>query len=310
MTTRAWLRALALLALIGSVHAAELELAVARGPVSLLVYVAEAKSYFAAEGVAPHLRDCASGRACFEQLAQGQADLATAAELLVALDSFNKPSDLAIVATLSASSQQIKLVARRSAGIEAPAQLQGKRIGSVPGTSAQYFLDTWLLFHEVDPRQVQFVPLPAEQLAGALQRREVDAVAIWEPHAAKALAALAGDVAALPGPRVYTQRFNLVTSRRALARAERLVAERPAEAAAILKARLQIDTPLAEAALTEHEHGLRLDAALLATMDSQTRWALREGHVAAGQRPGNLLRSVEAAPLRHAVPGAVSLLGP
>ena len=58
------------------------------------------------------------------------ADLATAAELVVTLGSFSR-ADLAIIATISASSHQIKLIARRSAGVTAPSQLRGKRVGTV-----------------------------------------------------------------------------------------------------------------------------------------------------------------------------------
>ena len=94
---------------------------------------------------------------------------------------------------------------------------------------------------------------------------------------------------------------------RALWRAEQLIAERPAEAAEILASRLQLDLGQAKATLGEHEFRLSLTPALLSTMDSQARWAIRERLVEPGHRIGTLLGAIDAAPLRKVAPQAVSL---
>ena len=304
----------------GPALADELRLAVSSGPVSLPIYVAQAQRYFANEGVVVRLRGCSSGRHCVQMLSQGQADLATAAELLVTLESF-KGSDLALIATLSTSTRHIKLVARQGAGIHAPQDLRGKRVATVRGTSAQYFLDSWLVFQDIDPQDVHIRFLPPDQLTGALQRGEVDAVAIWEPVAAKAMAAIGQDARVLQSPRVYTQHFSLVAPRlviatreadvvrllRALAQAQRFIAERPVQARQILKDQLQGEAGVDK--LEEHDFSLTLQQSLVATMEGQARWAERQGQAAApGQRPANLLRYIEPALLRQAVPGAVSLV--
>ena len=298
----------------------ELRLAVSAGPVSLPVYVAEAQGYFRSEGADVKTLGCGSGKQCVEMLQQGQADVATAAELLVSLNSFAK-ADLSIVATLS-SSHQIRVIARRSAGVAQAQDLKGKRVGTVAGTSAEYYLDTWLLFQGVDRSKVKLVPLAAGQVAAAMQRHEVDAVAIWEPIASTVADALKDDLAAMPTPRVYTQHFALVTGRyktaavqaeivkllRALARASQFIAREPAAARQTLAARLHITDAQASAYLAAHDYSLNLDQSLVSTMESQARWALRSGQVAKGGSAVNLLRAIDPAPLRGAVPGAVSLV--
>lgn len=317
-----WPRMLAAaLLLVGAGAQAEpLTLAVARGPVSLLVYVAEARGYFRQEGLDLQLRDCNSGRDCHRMLSEGRADVATAAELVVALSAPARP-DHAIFATLSASSQQIKLVARRRVGGWKPADLHGRRIGTVGGTSAQYYLHRWMVFHGLEPSDVKLVLLPPDGIVEALRRGDIDAAAIWEPQASTALADGAVE---LPTPRVYTQYFNLVAARatlaarerelaqllRALLQAQRFVAEAPGRAADVLVDRLNLEPKAALALLREHDYRVRLDQALLSTMSSQQRWAAIEGLIdaAAARRGGAVYEAVEPGPLRKLQPDAVTVV--
>ena len=305
-------------------HAAALSLAVSDGPVSLSVYVAQARGFFAAEGLDLHVKDCRSGRDCYALLAQGHADLATASELPVALGSTTRP-DIAILATISASPYQIKIVARRSAQVMEAPQLRGKRIGTVLGSSAQYFLDNWLVFNDIDPRAVTVVPLAPDALVGALERREVDAVAIWEPVASAAASALGADAVSFASPRVYTQHFNLVADRatiarrepelvallRALVEAQHDIARDPAGAQAILAARLGLAPEIAATAFAGQDYRVRLDQSLVTTMQGEARWAVRTGAASRplpGARAGDVLHAIEPGPLRKAAPEAVGLV--
>lgn len=299
----------------GGVLAAPLGLAVSNGPVSLLVYVADGNGYFKSEGLDLNLVECSSGRSCLKLLADGVTDLATAADVVVALNSFARP-DLTIVGTLSASSHQIKLVARRSAGIARPEQVRGKRLATVQGTSAQYFLDSWLLFHGIEGRTVTPIYLPPDELGPVLQLKDVDAIAIWEPLASNALKLLGDDGLTLPNPRVYTQHFNLVSTRtvisarrlelvkllRALVRAQQFIRERPEAAAQLLARRLNIDILAAQTQIKEQDYRLRLDQSLVSTLSSQLRWAVREGHAKADAELPNPLRLIDSALLREAAP--------
>lgn len=268
-----------------------LTLAASRGPVSLLIYVAEARKLFQQEGADVQVRDCNSGRECVDMLNEGHADFATAAEVVVSLNSLRRNDDV-IVATISASSHQIKLVARRSSAITDAKSMEGKRVGTVAGTSAQYFLDSWLLFYGIDPSTIKTVSMAPNQLPGALQRNELDAIVVWEPFASAAMKALSDGAVELPNPRVYNQYFSLVTTLdmtahrtkqvtevlKALINAQKFVENYPAETLSILSARAGTDPALASARMTEHDYRVRLDQALVNTMSSQVRWAL-------GQRP-------------------------
>jgi ABC-type nitrate/sulfonate/bicarbonate transport system substrate-binding protein len=265
------------------------------------------------------VRDCASGRECYQWLADGQVDVATAAELLVATAGAAH-RDLAIIATISASSYQIKLVARRSAKIAEAPQIRGKRVGTVRGSSAQYFLDNWLVYNDIDPGAVTVVGFAPDRLAAALQARSVDAIAIWEPLASMAALALGGDAVTFASPRVYTQHFNLVAARpvlerreedvarllRALMRAQQAIQADPDAARALLAERLHLPAALIGPVLDHQDYRVRLDQSLVTTMQSQARWVARTSD---GARAGlDVLRAIDAAPLHRVDAGAVGLV--
>ena len=317
----AWMLAwgAALLVFANRAQAAPLTLAVSSGPVSLPIYVAQARGFFKDEGLDLRLRECASGRECYQWLADGAVDLATAAELLVATGSAAH-RDLAIIATISTSSYQIKLVARRSAQIVEAPQIRGKRIGTVPGSSAEYFLDNWLVFNDIEPSAVTVVGLAPDQLVKALETRRVDAIAIWEPLASSAALALTGDAVTFVSPRVYTQHFNLVGARptierrdadiarllRALLRAQRTIQDEPDAVRALLAERLHLAPSLAATVMENEDYRLRLDQSLVTTMQSEARWAAR---ATGGPRAGvDLLRAIDPAPLHRLDAGAVGLV--
>ena len=318
----AWGGALALFP--GRAHAGTLTLAVSDGPVSLPIYVADASGLFKAEGLDLHLVSCHSGRECYGLLADGRVDVATAAELLVATGHAARP-DIAIVASVSASAYQIKIVARRSAHVVEAPQVRGKRIGTVVGTSAQYYLDNWLVFNDIDPRAVSVVGLAPDRVVDALVHRDVDAVAIWEPLASTVAQALGADAVTFASPRVYTQHFNLIAQRptiarreadverllRALVAAQRAIARDPAAAQAMLATRLGLSNAIAASAIADQDYRVRLDQSLVTTMQSQARWAAL---AASGPRSpsglgnGDLLQAIEPGPLRRVAPDAVGLV--
>jgi NitT/TauT family transport system substrate-binding protein len=308
-----------LLLLARAALATPLTLAVARTPLSLPLYVAEAEGYFADAGLATKLVDCSGGHLCLKLLLDGGAELATASDSVAMFRSFER-DDFVILATFVTSSNDVKLVGRKDAGIARPAQLAGRRVGVVRGASSQFFLDSYLLLHGVDPRSLQLVSLQPDEMVQALAAGKVDAISAWEPSAFAAVAALGGKATVLPPSGVYALSFNLTAPRRlaaarrdefarllgAVQRAEALIEREPARAQAILRARLGVDQRFVDWVWPGLEFRLGLDQALLKTLESEARWALREGHVPRAPMP-DYLRFIDPAPLAGANPTAVGL---
>jgi NitT/TauT family transport system substrate-binding protein len=211
-------------------------------------------------------------------------------------------------------------VARARSGINAPDQLAGKRVGVVMGGSSQYVLDMYLLTVGIEPRQLTVVGLEPEEMLAALQAGSVDAVAVWDPFAYNAIKALGADAVLLPNASAYVATFNLVVPRRlarendaalvkllrAIDRAERFIQDRPDEAKAILRARLNVDQAFVAWTWPTLSYRLGIDQSLVTTMESEARWALREGHVKT-RATTNTLGLLHTGPLKRIKPAAVGV---
>lgn len=303
----------------GLAAAAPLTVAVSRSPHSLPVFVALADGLFEAEGLSVKAVEAPSGRRCLKLMAEGQADIGTAAETAIVFESFER-SDFAIIASFSSTSSDVELVARRAAGIKGPGDLVGKRVGVVKGTAAQYFLDTFLLNNNVDPKSIVQVPIQPEAALDAMTAAQVDAVAVFQPFAYAIAHSPRVDGVVLSESGDYKQSFNLVAqagvlkTRRgdierflhAIHRANETIRAQPRRAEAIFVARLGVEPAFAVWSMQRTHALLSLEEGLLRTLQSQANWAQREGY-ATGRKPVDYRSLIDAAPLRAVLPNAVGL---
>jgi NitT/TauT family transport system substrate-binding protein len=303
-----------------AVAAEPLVIAVSRSPLSLPLFVADQQGYFAAEGVQVRLEEVLGGHRAMQALLEGKADLATVSETVAMFASFQR-KDFAILASFVSSNDDIKLVTRAGSGIAKVSDLAGKRVGTVPGSASHYYLDTLLLLSGVAPGRIRIVSMQPEAMAQALQNGEVAAVAVWEPYPFKILGGV-GNARIVPAQRFSTLTFSLAATRkvidggreadlvkllRALELAEKFIATEPARAQDILKARLGLEQAFVEWIWPSYRYRLSLDQSLLPTLESQARWARKQGHVKAASSP-NYLEFIHAAPLRAVSPANVNML--
>ncbi len=292
-------------------------LALAMLPHAAPVLIADAQGFFAAEGLPLKVIDCVNGRRCLKHLTDGQAQYATVADTPIALLGFTA-KDFAVVATTTTSARENKLMAHSESGIRTPADLTGKRLGFIKGTTSQYFADVFLRFYGIEPKDVTLVALDAADPVGPLQRREVDAASLYQPHGQRALQALGSSVLTLPSPKVFTVTFNIVSVPtasdddiqrllRAVLRAQRLIASEPAKARVIVATRLKQDPQLLDAIWPDFDFALGLHQPLINTLEAQARWAQREGQVPQASMP-DFLDLIRPEPLRALDRRAVTLV--
>ena len=147
------------------------------------------------------------------QLLSGSVDAATGSETQALLNVSAEPG-IRIVLTLAEA--RYRIIASRPAGIRRVEDLRGKKVAATVNTSSQYFLTEMLRTAGMRESDIHFVNLEGPAMPAALKRGDVDAVAIWEPHAQNSLEALGRDAVELKNPSVYRERFNLNTTARVL----------------------------------------------------------------------------------------------
>jgi sulfonate transport system substrate-binding protein len=165
----------------------------------------------AANGIYPNPITVINGG--IPNIVDGSVDVATNAETQLLRQSVDNP-DLRIIFTVAESFYRI--VARKSAGIQKVADLKGKRITTPGNTSAAYFLARMLATAGLSESDVTIIAVNATQMAAALKEGRVDAVAMWEPEAERAIQALGADAIVLQDRNVYRELFNLNTSTKIL----------------------------------------------------------------------------------------------
>ncbi|MDR7269230.1 NitT/TauT family transport system substrate-binding protein [Pelomonas saccharophila] len=298
-------------------HSAPLVMAIGDSTLFAPLQLAAQEGFFAAEGLEVQVIGCINGRRCLKHLTDGEAQVATVADtpMVFALHAGHR---FDIIATFGSSSRDTALVARTDRGIAKPADLAGKRIGVVRGTSAHYFTNVFLLVNGVPRDSVNLVFIDPIRGAEPLLRGEVDAAGLYRPTGPQALEQLGAKGVQLPTLRPYTVMVNLVaqpglsqdTLLRLLKAAQRGVAllnGQPGRAHELLGARWKLDARHAAAQLDGYEFRLSLDQTLLSTLEAESRWAVREGLVESRAVP-DYLELMRVEPLRALDPRAMTIV--
>lgn len=297
--------------------AAPLVLAIGESPLFAPLQLAAQEGYFAAEGLDVRVQPCINGRRCLKHLTDGEAQVATVADtpMVFALHAGHR---FDIIASFGSSSRDTTMVVRADRGIRTPADLAGKRIGVVRGTSAHYFANVFLLVNGVSRDKVSLVFLDANRGAEPLLRGEVDAAALYRPVGPQAAQQLGANAQVLVTPRPYTVIVNLVAQPglsqdtllrllKAVQRSITLLNSQPAQANARLAALWKLDAKAATALLEGYEFRLSLDQTLLSTLEAESRWAVREGLTDNPVVP-DYLELMRTEPLRALDPRAMTLV--
>ncbi len=217
---------------------------------------------------------------------EGDADVATNAETQALRYSVEHPN-LRILMTVTEGLYRV--VARRSAGIESVGDLEGKRIATIPQTSAGYFLRLMLEGEGLTYDDIEAVPIvPLAGMTQALANGEVDAVVIWEPESENAAQVLGDDLVEFSGHGVYRELFNLnstqekladpetrakiVTFIRAILDASIALEEDPARAQELVTASGNFDPQDVRDSWAHHNYLAAVPEDLLNVLERQEQW--------------------------------------
>ncbi|MEI7614003.1 MAG: NrtA/SsuA/CpmA family ABC transporter substrate-binding protein [Betaproteobacteria bacterium] len=257
-------------------------------PQSTLPHIAMAKGYFLEEGLDVQPLMHTYGKAALQAVVENKADFATVAETPI-MFSVLKGDKIFVIANIESSNKNNGLVARKDAGIVLPGDLKGKRIGFTPGTTSDFFLDSFLTANGFARRDIQPVALKPEEMLDALITKKIDAVSTWNYPLTQIKLTLGLNGVIFYDLQVYTETFNIVAQQefvrknpetikhflRALIKAEDFVAKNPGEAQSIMSAITKIDKGLIGDVWNAFNYKVVLDQTLIITLEDETRWAMK-----------------------------------
>ena len=288
-------------------------------PFSAASLLAYSRGWFREAGVDMKLEERSSGRAALMELSDGRGDFATAAETPI-MFALLKASPIKVIATLGVSSDNTTLVGRRDRGITSSEDLAGHRVGYVPGTTSQYFLDTFLEYRGLRADIVERIPLKSDDMLPALLDGRVDVIATWSPLNHHALVALGDNGQELRIGAIYRWSWNLVARNeqvakgplaapilRALMRATTEILRDPMGCAHELSARMGMPADKLVEAWELTNFDVTLDQSLLLNLEQQARWAMANGLTDQKEVP-NFLGAITSHALRSIDPEIVTLV--
>lgn len=300
--------------------AEKITIGVASQILSAPVLIAIDKGYFKDEGLEVTVKEYDFGKLCLEAMFAGEVDLATVAQLPIVMNSF-KREDFSVVATINYNYDDSKIVIRKDRGIATGADLKGKTIGTVFGTSAHFLTDVYLSYHNIQQEEMKVVNIPAKDLPAALKEGRVDAISAFEPYAYAATKLLPDSAARLPKIEIFRETFNLAAMKdfsknhpeavkkvlRAIDQAVSFSKQNRAETITILSRKLHVDEAFFETAWDDYALGLALDQTLVLTLEDQARWAIKNRLTDQTKIP-NYLDFLDPTGLRAVNPKAVTVI--
>jgi ABC-type nitrate/sulfonate/bicarbonate transport system substrate-binding protein len=284
---------------------------------SALILIADAKGYFADQGLEVSLKFYDSGLLAVNDMLAGKLDLSTAAPLVVVQKNRDASNPNSRIVTEVGKSEDIRIIGRKDHGLTNPSDLRGKRVGLMSGTEPEFYLSLFSVFHGVPFESITRINLGLEEQLKALEKGEVDAIIIWEPIASKAAEILGSNAVVWAGQgRLASGWMLLVTPdliakrpeaiRRLLAgllSAEKFISEHEDEARHIVARRLNVQN--LGPGWDKNDYKIVLSKQFLLAMELRARWLGKDDPQF---RVPNLLSSFHFDSLKSIAPERVTII--
>lgn len=282
---------------------------------SALFYVALAKKYFASVGLAVDVVSFKLGRDAMAGVLAGKADLTMASEMPL-MEAFAGGHPIKAIATLGTSDSDLAVIARKDHGIATPKDLNGKRIGYIPGSGSQILLHLFILANELSAMPVK---LKADEVVPSLLDGQVDAVSCIGAIVRDATVALGDSATIFESKSLYIRSWALAVASRALQEngtavakflkalilAEQFALTNREEAVAIVAEHAGVSRAELARDWSGYGFSIQLSHTLMINLEHAARVEKRTGP---DGRPLNFITAVEASVLRSVDASRVSAL--
>jgi NitT/TauT family transport system substrate-binding protein len=194
-----------------------------------------------------------------------------------------------VIANIEASTTNNAIVASKQEGISIPEDLKGKRVAYTPGTTSDFFLDSFLIASGLTRKDIKPVGLKPEELQDAILSKRIDAASTWNYPLTQIKHQLGTNGIIFYDRDIYTETFNIAARQdfvlknpdttkhflRALIKAEEFVAKYPDEAQTVMSNATKIDKSMIHEVWNAFNYHVVHDQTLLLTLEDETRWAMK-----------------------------------
>ncbi|MCK5605806.1 ABC transporter substrate-binding protein, partial [Candidatus Pacearchaeota archaeon] len=226
-----------------------------------------------------------------------------------------------VFGTFAYAYEDIKVIANKDSGITDVNGLIGKKIGTLMGSTGEFFTEAFLIQNSVSPNNVEMVNIAPSDLPEALNSGEIDAQVIWEPHGTTAKNLLGDRYIRLPSADVYKTTFNFLTMKnfanekpevlrrflKAIDKATDFIKNNKEEAQEITANRLNLQKEDIVLHWDEFTFELSLEQSFITNIEAEARWAINNNLTSATEVP-NYLDFIYLDGLEAVKPEAVTII--
>jgi len=265
-------------------------------PLATLSIIAYKKGFYKQAGLDVDVKEFTTGKLCFDAMLSGGAQFSTVAETPVMYAGFsNQP--IYVVASICSNPLSAKVIARKDKGVNTPADLKGKAVGTFKGGSAEYFFMQFLKKNglTIDDLKITFMQPP--ELVAAITRGDLAAMSMWEPNISVAQKAIGEEnTIVFTGEDIYSETYHIAVRKdyadqnektvqqflQALIDAEKFVKSSPDEAKAIIQEYLQIDKAILDKIWPHYRFEVFMEQSILDLMNKEAQFAIESGAAPTG----------------------------
>lgn len=259
-------------------------------------FVAQEQQFFKDQGLDVQLEHNPSGAVSIRELFDGDIDIAHVAETPIMyslLDSSyyagTEVPSFQIFADMIYADKIQRIIVRRDHEISGPRDIPGKTLAIDQGTQLDYFLDSFLLEHQISKEQLNLVDMePSEQL-NAIAKGQIDVAVTWEPYATYIKQELKDTAIFLDTKLTYSTLWMATTLDRyaeknpkvlekylhSIRQAQKYIREHPRETQQLLAQRTGVSIEAIKSSWDDIEFELSLSERMITLLDDQARWMER-----------------------------------